>query len=172
MALVAVCPTCHVENLVSNSACDICGTALGATIVQTDTGANTKWIAYSAATTLGIYILCYVLGIHQIYLLLAAFYGALITSYVCKNNVVFETSIGALVGIFLSLMFLVVAKPPLLKAFAAGLSRTSSGGAVLILIAFIVILPAIYPVCLMGASAGETLNQRRRGKRPTEVEQL
>lgn len=165
MSLVAICPGCNLENAASNTICDMCGTALGATIVQTETRSATKWIGYSVLLSAVFAMVSYILGLSGLYLFVAAFYGAMIASYQCESNVVLETSIGAVGGLFAAFCVIMVFEPGALRALARNASATSSTSKVVLLYGLLIALPVVYVSSLVGAVSGELLRQRRRRRR-------
>ena len=167
MSLCAVCPACHVENAVSNVKCDLCGAALGALVVEGDRKTSGTWIAASTLITLLLYMSCYALGLHPVLLLVAGFYGPLLASYFAPTNIVYESSVGGLLGIVSSVAFIFALESKLLRALVAGLAGTDDLPSVVfaLVIGVPLLLLIILPASLTGASVGEHLSVRRRRPR-------
>ncbi|HUH05006.1 MAG TPA: hypothetical protein VML75_23575 [Kofleriaceae bacterium] len=160
MSLAAICPSCHTENAVSNVACDICRANLGATIVETKGTWRARWMGWSALVTAGLVFIAYVIEVPAGYLALAAFYGPLICSRVCKTNVIWETSLGAMLGIYSFLLLLLLMKTDGARDLAGFLVTLDRDEMVDLLLAFLFTAPVVYPFCLIGATAGDRLGQR------------
>ncbi len=170
MALKAICPNCNVENEPSSVTCEVCKTALGALLVG-DPGAGPKFFIFSLGISLGLYILCWVLGLHPVMLLVAVFYGTLLTSYFARHNVVWASALGGLVAIVVVIAISLAASYAKSKGLFIGLAGSElidefgdpAGKGKVAIGVFLMVL-AVFPISLLGASVGEHLSVRRRHK--------
>ena len=101
MALKAICPNCNVENDPSLVNCEVCKTALGALLVG-EPGKGPIFFGASLGASLGMYVLCWVFGLHPVMLLVSVFYGTLLTSYFAKHNVVWASALGGLTAMMIA----------------------------------------------------------------------
>ncbi len=165
MALKAICPHCNVENEPSAVNCEVCKTALGALLVG-EPGAGPVFFGVSLGASLGFYILCWVFDLHPVMLLVSVFYGTLLTSYFAKHNVVWASALGGLMAIIVVIVLSIAASYAKTKGMFLGLA----GGKIddesvtkgRVAIGVFVMLLAVFPLSLVGASVGEHLSVRRR----------
>jgi hypothetical protein len=171
MSVKAICPHCNVENDPAATNCEVCKTALGAVLVG-GRGTGGKFFLTSMLISIGIYMLCWLLELHPVMLLVSVFYGTLLTSYFAKNNVVWASALGGVSAIAVVIAIKIVAafanSKGIFLAVAGGVSTAdrlgdpASTGKVVV--GVFVMLVAIFPVSLVGASVGEHLSVRRRLK--------
>ena len=138
----------------------MCGAVLAATSMRLERS-STGWIGYSVLLSAVIAIVAAILGLSGLYLFVAAFYGAMIASYQCDENVVLETSLGAVGGLLAAFLIVLVFESGAAKALATPATVAGSSSAVVMLYGLIVALPVAYLAGLVGAVCGETLSQRR-----------
>lgn len=168
MALKAICPHCNVENEPSAVNCEVCKTALGALLVG-EPGAGPKFFGVSLGLSLGLYLVCWVFDLHPVMLLVSVFYGTLLTSFFAKHNVVWASALGGLTTIVVVLLLAVAASYAKTKglfiAIAGGTTdHRDPDGKAKVVLGVIVMLLAMFPLSLIGASVGEHLSVRRRHK--------
>lgn len=169
MALKAICPHCNVENDPSAVNCEVCKTALGAVLVG-EPGSGAVFFALSFGASLGFYLLCWVFGLSPVMLLVSVFYGTLLTSYFAKHNVVWASALGGLLAIVVVVALSIVASYAKTKGMFFGIAGGSPkeiddpDGKAKVVMGVIVMLLALFPLSLLGASVGEHLSVRRRLK--------
>jgi hypothetical protein len=167
MALKAICPNCNVANEPSATNCEICKTAMGATLVGAR-GDGAKFFAISMVVSIGFYLICWIVELHPLMLPVSVFYGTLLTSYFARHNVVWASALGGLVAILAVLVIKIAAA----WASSKGLFMAILGGTTdvyrdrvqtgTVVAGAVVLLVATFPISLIGASVGEHLSVRRR----------
>ncbi len=169
MALKAICPNCNVENQPNATNCEVCKTALGALLVD-ESSKGPVFFGASLGASLLLYGLCWVFELHPIMLLVSVFYGTLLTSYFAKHNVVWASAMGGLTAIIVVLVLALAASYAKTKGMFIAIAGGSAehrdpDGKAKVVMGVIVMLLALFPLSLLGASVGEHLSVRRRHKR-------
>ena len=168
MALKAICPNCNVENDPAATNCEVCKTALGALLVG-EPGKGGAYFAASLGASIGLYLLCWVFGLHPLMLLVSVFYGTLLTSYFAKHNVVWASALGGLTAIVVVIVLSVSMSYAQTKGLFVGLTgaklRDGEASKGVVAAGVVVLLIAVFPLSLLGASVGEHLSVRRHHKR-------
>ncbi|MCX5748544.1 MAG: zinc finger Ran-binding domain-containing protein [Proteobacteria bacterium] len=178
---MAQCPNCKVENAPTNTTCEVCQAPLSGDLLErAETAGRARWMWISLAITLGLYLPCWFLQLHPVTLAMAMFYGPLIASYRAKDNVVWAAALGGLIAIVtvvvLSVMVQWEASRAILSSAVGGKEptdyATGTSSAFVVVVGIPLVLAAIFPVSLIGASVGELVSTWRRRRSLTAAEQI
>jgi len=129
-----------------------------------------KWFGMAAAIVVGCFLISYVMVAPKFGLVLAAFYGALLTSYLSRVNVVWLAALGALAGVALIIFMAMVNDWPAIKLQLGAVLRYDSDherthpSTIRLIFGFVFALLAVLPISLTGSSVGEHLSLRRRSR--------
>ncbi len=171
MSHVAICPTCNTENVASRTSCSLCGGTLHEPLLgrRAQKGASQRvfnlwgvWVVLGAAITAVFCLVCVLFELSGFAYLLAAFYGAMIPSYLCRSNVVFETSMGAVFGWLGPAVLVLVVTPDTMRVLISTLVGFQLHSIMTLVLFSALSLALVYPFALLGASAGAYIRQRRR----------
>lgn len=175
MSLMAVCPTCGVENSPMNSACDMCKAPLGTALVPGAAPglAPIAWMWIAMAITLSTCLLAWTFRLPPIAMALALFYGPLVAAWRARTSAMLHASLGGILGLLamitLAIAFEGEAARAVLTSAMGGAPEVTgydgtTGTSLLSAVVFgtIVIVIELAPISLIGASVGEHLAARRR----------
>ena len=101
---------------------------------------------------------------------LALFYGPMLASYLCRDNVVGKTAFGGLLAMLIVGIVQFVSKAEVLREVFLMSRDTDLGKALLIGVPLAAAI--IWPTCLLGAIAGDFLARNRRERERTAAKSV
>jgi len=177
MSLMAVCPSCGVENSPMNTACDICKAPLGVALVENAAPGlgPLAWMWIAMAITIVAELGVWTFRLPLIAMALMIFYGPLIAAWRARTPAMVHAALGGILAllalIVLALVFEgAVAREVLTSAMGGTPEVTefdvTTGTSLLSAFVFgsLVIIVELAPIALVGASVGEHLAARRRAR--------
>jgi hypothetical protein len=159
-----------------NTTCDVCKAPLGTKLVE-GSGTSSKpksALVISMLLTLAFCGAAWALKLHASVLLVAMFYGPLTAAYLARDNAVFYSALGGVLGVVAILVLSFVLSFDRAIALLAGAINTTprvadgygetTGTGVPIILAFglAVAFITVLPFSLIGAAVGEVLAGPRR----------
>ena len=149
------CPSCNVRNFSQNTHCDICNGELRPAKREGD---RAKWVWISMVVSLAMSFVLLLLQLHPVTMVLAMFYGPLISSY--YGGSMGRSALGAVIALLAIVFVAVIASWSTLQPMLAVLGGFGPM-AFRVIIGAAVACMCVIPITMTGGLVGERLSERR-----------